>query len=112
MVDALERQHNDRQEDVAKILGDWRESLKRKDMARKKREPTTQASIKLKLHDRKVRSIRRRNKAKLKTQNNLIKRLQAQVALAIDTGDNEELAAVRQKLKVALRAEFSTRAGT
>eukprot|EP00904_Undaria_pinnatifida_P004296 jgi/Undpi1/13868/HiC_scaffold_9.g03519.m1 len=44
------------------------------------------------------------NKAKLETQNNLIKRLQAQVALAIDTGDDEELAAVRKKLKVALTA--------
>ena len=101
LVDVLERQHNR----VMKTLGDLRELLKWKDMARKKRELTTQSSIKLKLHDRKVRSIRYRNKAKLKTRNNLIKSLQAQVALAIDTGDDEELAAVREELKVALSAE-------
>ena len=98
MVDVLERQHNERQEDMAKLLGDWRES-------RRKRELTTQASIKMKLHDRKLRSIRRRNKAKLRTRKNLIKSLQAEVALAIDTGDDEELAAVRKKLKVALSTQ-------
>ena len=46
VVDVLQRQHNERQEEVGKALGDWRESLKRKDMVRKKRELTTQASFK------------------------------------------------------------------